>query len=131
MQAKDIMVKKVITASPGETIAAAAKRMAEERIGCLIVMQDDSIAGIATDRDVLRCIQEGHDTSKCKISTHMSSPVITSEPATDLFKVAQLMSEKRIKRLPIAEAGHLVGIISFSDISLVFTDHLSGYGQTG
>lgn len=116
---KEIMVKEVITAIPDETVAIAAKRMREQRIGCLVVVHDGETKGIITDRDLLDCIAAGHEAKRCKLSNHMSTPVITCKADNDLLPAAQLMSERKIKRLPIVEKERLVGLVSFSDISLL------------
>lgn len=117
MKARDFMVQNVITVSPNETVAGAAQRILEEEIGCLIVTEDMGIIGLVTDRDLLHCMAEGHEVTKCHVSEHMSKPVVTSKPDENLLDVVQKMSERRIKRLPLVDKSRLVGIISFSDVS--------------
>lgn len=79
MKARDLMVRDVITVSPSETVAGAANRMFEEEIGCLIVTEDMEIKGLVTDRNLLRCMAEGHDVTNCQVSEHMSRPVVTAK----------------------------------------------------
>ncbi len=117
MKARDFMVQNVITVSPNETVAGTAKRMLEEEIGCLIVTEDMEIIGLITDRDLLQCMAEGHEVTKCHVSEHMSKSVVTSKPDENLLDVVQKMSERKIKRLPLVDKSGLVGIISFSDVS--------------
>ncbi len=117
MQLQAIMVKDVITIQTEEGTAKAAQRMREKSVGCLVVTSAGKIKGIVTDRDLLGCLSEGHDTHRCKVSTHMTSPVVTAHPHEELLRAAELMVQKRIKRLPVVERDHLVGIVSFSDIS--------------
>jgi CBS domain-containing protein len=117
MKARDFMVQNVITVSPIETVAEAAKRMLEEEIGCLIVTEEMEIKGLITDRDLLRCMTDGHEVTKCRVSAHMSEPVVTSKPDENLLNVVQTMSERKIKRLPLVDRSKLVGIVSFSDVS--------------
>lgn len=76
---REIMVKEVVTATPDESVAIAAKRMREQRIGCLVVVQNDVIRGIITDRDLLDCVAAGHEVQRCKLSNHTTSPVVTCE----------------------------------------------------
>ncbi len=117
MKLEEIMVKDVVTVGPDENTATAARRMREKDVGCLVVTIDKAIKGIITDRDLLGCLSEAHDPYQCKVSTHMSRPVIVERPEEGVLRAAEVMAEKRIRRLPVAGRGQLVGIISFSDIS--------------
>ena len=114
---QDIMANNVVTANPEMTVADAAKLMLKEDVGCLVVTEENKIGGIVTDRDLLACAAQGHNMQKCSISNHMSSPVVAVPPDTLLINLAKVMAASQIKRVPITEAGKLVGIISFSDIA--------------
>jgi len=113
----DIMAEDVVTADPELPVPEAAKLMLKEDVGCLVVMKENKIGGIVTDRDLLACAAQGHNMQKCSISNHMSSPVVTVPPDTLLINLAKVMTSSQIKRVPIIEGGKLVGIISFSDIA--------------
>ena len=113
----DIMAEDVVTADPEMVITEAAKLMLKEDVGCLVVMKENKIGGIVTDRDLLACAAQGHNMQKCIISNHMSSPVVAVPPDTLLINLAKVMAASQIKRVPITESGKLVGIISFSDIA--------------
>lgn len=118
MQLKDIMAKKVVTVTGEESVADAARKMREANIGCLVVTNTRSVKGIITDRDLaVGCLSDGHDARRCEVSHHMSSPVITAGPNMDILEAAHLMTEKKIKRLPVVEREQLVGLVSFSDIA--------------
>lgn len=113
----DVMAEDVVTADPEMPITEAAKLMIKEDVGCLVVMKGNKIGGIVTDRDLLACAAQGHNMQECSISNHMSSPVVAVPPDTLLINLAKVMAASKIKRVPITEAGKLVGIISFSDIA--------------
>lgn len=113
----DIMAEDVVTADPEMSSTEASKLMLDQDVGCLVVMKENKIVGVVTDRDLLACAAQRHDIKKCSISNHMSSPVVTVPPETLLINLAKVMAASRIKRVPITEAGKLVGIISFSDIA--------------
>ena len=119
MKLEEIMVKEVITASPEDNTASTAKRMREKGVGCLVVTIDRAIKGILTDRDLLGCLSEGHNPYECKVSTHMSRPVVIEGPKEELLSAAEVMAQRKINRLPVADDGKLMGIVSFSDISRV------------
>ncbi len=119
MKLQEIMVKNVIQAAPEETIGVAAKRMRESTVGCLVVTVAGAVKGIITDRDLLACLAQGHDPYQCKISTHMRRPVHVLGPDEDHATAAAVMHERRIKRLPIAQNGKLMGIVSLSDLAAI------------
>ncbi len=117
MQLKEVMKTEVVTVGRNETVTDAAKRMREANIGCLVIMDGDSLLGIVTDRDLLiGCLGAGHDPSARQVSDYMSSPVITESPATEIQIAAHMMVSRKIKRLPLVEDGKLVGLVSFSDL---------------
>jgi len=125
MLVQEIMVKGVITVGPQETVAQAAARMRDEQIGCLVVMEGGAIVGIVTDRDLLGCMQAGHETKTCLLANHMSKPVFTTEPRRDLLSVATEMASRKIKRVPVVSGGKLVGLLSFSDIAQLVNEQLA------
>ncbi len=118
MELKDIMTTDVITVTGEDTITSAAQKMREANVGCLVVANDGTVEGIITDRDMtVNCSSEGHNPQQCNVSQHMTSPVITTEPDTDILDSVRIMTEEQVKRLPVAEDGRLVGLVSFSDIA--------------
>ena len=119
MKLREIMVKNVIEATPDETIGVAAQRMRESAVGCLVVTVAGAVKGIVTDRDLLACLADAHDPYRCKISTHMRRPVHVLRPDEDHTIAAEVMCERRIKRLPIAHNGKLLGIVSLSDFAAI------------
>ena len=117
MQLKGIMVTRVVTISKDQTVAAAASRMREENIGCLVVSNADPLEGIVTDRDLLMgCLGDSHDPWQCPVSRHIRSPVVTAEPTMEIQDAAHMMVSMKIKRLPVVEPGQLVGLVSIADI---------------
>ncbi len=119
MKLQELMVKDVIQAAPEETVGVAGKRMRESAVGCLVVTVAGAVKGIVTDRDLLACLAAAHDPYQCKISTHMRRPVHVLRPDEDHTIAAEVMCERRIKRLPIAHNGKLLGIVSLSDLAAI------------
>jgi signal-transduction protein with cAMP-binding, CBS, and nucleotidyltransferase domain len=117
MKLQELMVPEVVQVAADESIGVAAKRMREKSVGCLVITVDRTIKGIITDRDLLCCIGQAHDPYQCKVSTHMSRPVIVLRPEENLLTAADVMRRRHIKRLPIAEDGKLLGIVSLSDLA--------------
>ncbi len=132
MKLKDIMTRNVLTIAPDVSIAAAAQRMQEANVGCLVVAGSD-VQGIMTDRDIaVGCVAQAHDPRSCPVWRHMNKP-ITAGPDVEILDAAHLMVEKRIKRLPVMDGGKLTGLVSFSDVALALDkpmhDLLVGMGS--
>lgn len=120
MQIRDIMAGTVSTIRADEPMRAAASRMKEANVGCLVVAEGESgtVQGIITDRDLgVRCFGECLDPLHCRVGDHMSSPIISAEPGMDVLEAAHLMVDQQVKRLPVMEGERLVGLVSFSDIA--------------
>jgi len=111
------MVKNVVTVEAEATVRDAAKLMNERDIGCLLVMKGKTPVGIVTERDMLkRVLLKSKDPRKTKIGKVMSKPLMVGEPQTDIRDAVRLMVEGKIKRLPVVENGHLLGLVTFTDI---------------
>ncbi|MGH9921348.1 MAG: CBS domain-containing protein [Nitrososphaerales archaeon] len=120
-QLRDIMIKKVIMITQDKTAQDAARLMSEHGAGSVIVVNGDNIAGIVTERDLVRKVcTKDVASSKIRLSDVMSSPVITAEPDMPIETAVQRMFNNKIRRLPILENGKLVGIVTVSDLAKHF-----------
>ena len=106
-----------------ETIAAdaslsdAVRRLGEKRIGALLVTQNDRIAGIMSERDVIYCLREhGAEVLDWPVERVMSAPAITAESSMSVLSALSLMTQRRIRHLPVVDAGNLNGIVSIGDL---------------
>jgi len=117
MKLNDIMALDVIQARPEECVAVVAARMLERSVGCLVITVAGAVKGIVSDRDLLACLAQAHDPYYCAVSVHMKHPVIVLSPEESTAAAANAMREKRIKRLPVAKSGKLLGIVSLSDLA--------------
>ncbi len=111
MKISEIM-NKAIAVDSDISLKEAAKIMSDRNIGSLIVLKNDKIAGIITEKDVIKNISSLGK----KISSVMSKNVITANHDESLDNAALMMTEKRIKRLPVVDRGKLVGMITATDI---------------
>ncbi len=117
MQVKDVMKTQVVVAKPDANVKESAKIMTDIDIGCLVVLDNDKIVGIITERDILKkIVAEGADAEKVKIEDIMSKDVTTIDIDKTVENAAELMVEKKIKRLPVVNNGKLVGIITATDL---------------
>lgn len=116
---KDVMNPKVVVAKPEATAKEAAKVMVEAHIGSLVILDQSNIVGIVTESDMIRkIIAEGNDATQVRLDQMMTKDVTTVDADSELQEAADIMSEKKIKRLPVVEGGKLVGIITSSDLIL-------------
>jgi len=124
-QARDVMTETLTTCSPHDSVAKAAKLMRDRNIGDVLVTDDRRLVGILTDRDIaLRVTAKSHNPDQVSVHDVMSTRVLTGEPSWDLDHIAKTMGKHQIRRLPIAENGVPIGMVSLSDIALQ-NDHKS------
>ncbi len=108
----------VITARPEVAILEIAKILAEKKIGAVLVTaQDDALAGIISERDVVRALAEhGTKLGKVKVSDFMTRELITCSPEATLDQIMSLMTQGRVRHLPVLQNGKLCGLISIGDV---------------
>lgn len=120
MSVRDILKKKgnaVETAGPDKTVSEAAGQLASKRIGALVITEGDSIAGILSERDIVRSASEhGAACLDRKVSDLMTKDVITCDPDESARRVLEMMTENRIRHLPVTEDGKLAGIVTIGDV---------------
>lgn len=108
---------KVVTIVPDDSVLTAAKLMNQLRIGGVVVVEDDEIVGIFTERDILRrIVAERIDPATTPLREVMTSPVITCSPDAPLDEVRALITEKRIRHMPVIDADGLCGIVTSGDL---------------
>jgi CBS domain-containing protein len=112
------MSKAVLTIKQTAAVEEAARVMGEEHVGSLVVTdENDEPIGIFTERDLLSKVVAGERQPwETPVSEAMSSPIATIDPDVDITEAILMMAQMGIKRLPVAEKGKLVGIITASDI---------------
>jgi CBS domain-containing protein len=117
-------VEEVMTPTPrtiesDSNVASAAQLMAEADVGAVVVTKADAIRGILTDRDiVVRCIAQGGDCGSTSVGSICSEQVAQLAPKDTVDKAIALMAEKAIRRVPVVDAGRIVGILSLGDLAL-------------
>lgn len=119
MTVKEIMSPKLVTITPDENTALAARLLSRYNIGALPVCNKDGrLRGLVTDRDiVLRCIAAGEEPEQTKISHIMTRKIVTVDQEETVENAAALMAREQIRRLPVQAQGRLVGMLSLGDLS--------------
>jgi CBS domain-containing protein len=108
---------KVHTVLPTATVLEALKEMARHEIGALVVLEGSSLAGIISERDYARRViligKSSHDTA---VSEIMSRPAMAVTPEHTVSECLEMMTDRRLRHLPVLEKDHLVGLISIGDL---------------
>jgi len=127
LRIEEIMIKNVVTLAGKATVRDAVAIMDEHGIGCLVIVQDQIPVGIITERDMLkRVLFEAKDPSTTQVFQIMSAPLVFGDPEMNVQDAVKLMTEKKIKKLPIMEKGRLVGMITLTDLarSIAYLEHI-------
>ena len=107
----------VFAVAPEAPVVEAIRLMAERRIGALLVMEGARLAGILSERDYARkVVLQGRSSADTPASAIMTAQVVTVGPDTPVTACMQLMTERRIRHLPVVEGGQVVGVISIGDL---------------
>jgi CBS domain-containing protein len=106
----------VWSVAPDSFVYEALKMMAEKNVGALVVLEGDELKGIFSERDYARkVILAGKSSREITVKEIMSPAVITVRPQQSVEECMALMTDKRIRHLPVVEGGRLVGVISIGD----------------
>jgi CBS domain-containing protein len=119
LKVKDILKDKgleVIAIDSGATVDSAINKMIERNIGAILVMEDSSCVGLFTERDVLKCWRRHSSVDKVAIKDVMSKDLLVLEPEDDLDYAMTIMTNKKIRHLPVVDHGRLVGLVSIRDV---------------
>ena len=117
MIVKDLMSANVVSIDSEATVKDAASKMAQQEIGSLVVMEQNKPVGIVTERDLLsRVLALGRNAEATRVEMVMSKPLICAGPDMDVTEATRFMVAKEIKKLPITQEGHLVGILTLTDL---------------
>jgi len=128
------MIEKVRTAGLDDTVQDIAVLMNKHQIGCVIIVNEKQPVGIVTERDIMkRVVSKGIAPKNLKAPDVMSKPLITASPSTPAGDAAKAMLKWNIKKLPVAENGQLVGVVTLTDLLRVegVIDTLNGNALNG
>lgn len=120
MLVKEVMNTKVLTTTKETLIKDAARIMTKHTIGGLLVLENEKIIGILTERDILgKVVARGDDPRLVRVQDIMTTNVIKIQDDDTVEKAVELMTEHNIKKLPVLHEERLVGIVTASDIILI------------
>lgn len=109
--------KDVVQVGSGETVRAVIALLADRRIGCVPVVDGGKVVGIFSERDVVRQIaSRGAAILEAPVSEVMTSPAQTVEPGMSVLTALSLMTQRRMRHLPVCEGDRMIGFISIGDL---------------
>lgn len=119
MQVRDLMNPSVVSITPGESAALAARLLSRHNLGSLPVCgEEGGLRGIVTDRDiVLRCVAAEEDPAQTQVKDIMTRNCAVVSPDDDAREATRLMAAKQVRRLPVLENDKVVGMVSLGDLA--------------
>ena len=109
--------REILSIDPSATVFDAVAKMAEKDVGSLVVMDDDEIVGMITERHYARnVVLKGKTSPAMPISDIMERNVVVVQPEQSVEQCMAIMTDKRIRHLPVVDGGNLIGVISIGDL---------------
>ena len=125
MRIADLMRKPVVTVVPETSLAAAAQLMERAGVGALLVVDASRLTGIVTDRDVVvRGLAAGLPPD-ARVDGVMTTDPVTVDVNEDIAEATKALAERKFRRLPVMDAGSVVGILTADDLLLALVTQLS------
>jgi CBS domain-containing protein len=116
---RDVMTPNPTAMPAMATVSDAAKAMRDADIGAIVVLNQNQVCGIVTDRDIIvRAIAEGREPSNTSLSDICSHNLTTLSPSDTVEEAKELMGERATRRIPVVEDGRPVGIVSLGDLAV-------------
>jgi CBS domain-containing protein len=107
----------VFSIGPDETVYEALQKLAEANVGCLVVLENGTLVGIISERDYARnVVLKGRTSPATLVRDIMNTPVLCATPDRTVEECMALMTDKRIRHLPVIDQGQLAGVISIGDL---------------
>jgi CBS domain-containing protein len=124
----------VVTITSDASVGEAVRRLADRNVGAVVVVDDDVVVGVLSERDVVRKLAVEPEVLGLAVGDVMTSPVATCAPGDTPDDLMRLMTEQRFRHVPVCQDGELVGIVSIGDVVkhridelAMQTEQLTGY----
>lgn len=119
MKIKDIMTKEIACVDTSSSAADAAKKMRDQNVGTVLIVEKDQLKGLVTDRAITtRAVAAEKDPRNVPVTDIMTRDIVGCSENDDLFDALKMMGEKKIRRLPVVnDRSQLVGVVSMADIA--------------
>jgi CBS domain-containing protein len=113
---RDVAIRHLLTIEPQSTLRRAAKAMIDRGVGCAVVVEKEKVAGIVTERDLLKAVAANQRVDDTTVEQVMTPDVISGEPGWDILLAVKTMTEGGFRHLLVMEMDEPVGIVSLRDL---------------
>ena len=108
--------KPLISVTTTTTVREIARQLYDNRIGAVLVIEDGAILGIVSERDIVAGLHVHDSVLDCTAGQIMTAPVITAPPDQDIVASMGVMTDRRVRHLPVVEGGRCLGLVSIGDL---------------
>jgi CBS domain-containing protein len=122
MKVSEIMSKTLTIVEPEATLGEAATMMGERHVGSVIVIENERLVGILTERDIVRALSREHDAPGRPVVEWMSTDPTTTSPETGVKEALRQMVDGGFRHLPVTVDGRVVGMVSIRDVAGAMAD---------
>jgi CBS domain-containing protein len=119
MAIADVMSRQLVTVTPDETVAEAARQLHVHQASAVVVIEGDAPVGIITERDIVQLVVDGQNPETTPVRGRMTTQLHTLPSAADEDEAGQLMAKYSVRHVPVVDEGRLVGIVSLGDPAMV------------
>lgn len=113
---RDVAIRHLVTVDPASTLRRASQVMTDRGVGCAIAMENEKVAGILTERDILHAVAKEHNVDTTKVADAMTRDVVSGAPGWDLIRAIKTMTDGGFRHLLVMEIDDPVGIVSLRDL---------------
>jgi CBS domain-containing protein len=113
---RDVAIRHLLTVDPAASLRRAAKVMTDRGVGCAVVVEKEKVAGIVTERDILRAVADDKTMDDAKVEDVMTRDVVSGAPGWEIVKAVKTMTEGGFRHLLVMEMDDPVGIVSLRDL---------------
>jgi CBS domain-containing protein len=113
---RDVAIRHLVTVAPETTLRRAARVMTDRGVGAAVVVSNEKVAGIVTERDILHSVAAKHDFDSTRVEEVMTADVVSGAPGWDILRAAKTMNEGGFRHLLVMEMDDPLGIVSLRDL---------------
>ena len=113
---RDVAIRHLLTVDPGASLRRAAKVMTDRGVGCAVVVEKEKVAGIVTERDILRAVADDRIMDDAKVEDVMTRDVVSGAPGWEIVRAVKTMTEGGFRHLLVMEMDDPIGIVSLRDL---------------
>jgi CBS domain-containing protein len=113
---RDVAIRHLLTVDAGASLRRAAKVMTDRGVGCAVVVEKEKVAGIVTERDILRAVADDKIMDDAKVEEVMTRDVVSGAPGWEIVRAVKTMTEGGFRHLLVMEMDDPVGIVSLRDL---------------